>query len=128
MPRCSLRAEKFSTPISSAPARAGKHQSHSDIDIAVYVDEALVDNGNFGYRAKLTTALMAGLGYNDIDLVVLNRAPPLLYHRVLRDGVRVFSRDLSATTTREGQALSRYCDFVPQLAKMDAARRFAEKQ
>ena len=106
----------------------GQAQSHSDIDIAVYVDEALVDNGNFGYRAKLTTALMAGLGYNDIDLVVLNCAPPLLYHRVLRDGIRVFSRDLSATTTREGQALSRYCDFVPQLAKMDAARRFAENR
>ena len=71
---------------------------------------------------------MAGLGYNDVDVVVLNRAPPLLYHRVLRDGVRVLSRDLPATTTREGQALSRYCDFVPQLAKMDAARRFAENR
>ena len=47
---------------------------------------------------------------------------------MLRDGVRVLSRDLSATTTREGQALSRYCDFVPQLAKMEAARRFAENR
>ena len=106
----------------------GKAQPHSDIDVAVYVDETLADEGNFGYRAKLTTVLMAGLGYNDVDVVVLNRAPPLLYHRVLRDGVRVLSRDLPATTTREGQALSRYCDFVPQLAKMDAARRFAENR
>ena len=53
------------------------------------------------------------------------RAPPLLYHRVLRDGRRILSRDLRATTTREGYALSRYCDFVPQLAKMAAARRNA---
>jgi len=40
--------------------------------------------------------------------------------RVLRDGVRLFSRDLRATTVREGRALSRHCDFVPQLAKIDA--------
>ena len=45
------------------------------------------------------------------------------YHRVLRDGVRLFSRDLRATTAREGQALSRYCDYLPQLAKIDAAHR-----
>jgi hypothetical protein len=39
----------------------------------------------------------------------------------LRDGVRLFARDLAATTAREGRALSRYCDYVPQLAKVDAA-------
>jgi len=39
---------------------------------------------------------------------------------VLRDGSRLFSRDLRATTVREGQALSRHCDFAPQLAKIDA--------
>lgn len=55
--------------------------------------------------------------------MVLNEAPPLLYHRVLRDGVRILTRDLRATTTREGQALSRYCDFLPQLEKIDAVHR-----
>ena len=48
-----------------------------------------------------------------------------LYHRVLRDGIRFLSRDLRATTTRAGQALSRYFDFLPQLEKMDRARRYA---
>ena len=100
-------------------------QRHSDFDIAVYIDEARADDGGYGYRAHLTTVLMSGLGTNEVDVVVLNRAPPLLYHRVLRDGVRLLARDLRATTTREGRALSRYCDFVPQLAKMEAARRSA---
>lgn len=31
------------------------------------------------------------------------------------------ARDPAATTTREGRALSRYCDFVPQLAKIERA-------
>jgi hypothetical protein len=52
---------------------------------------------------------MRELGTNQIDVIVLNDAP--------------LSRNLKATTTREGQALSRYCDFVPQLAKIEAAHR-----
>ena len=103
----------------------GQEQPHSDVDVAVYIDEVRADDTGYGYRASLTTDLMAGLGSNDVDVVVLNRAPPLLYHRVLRDGVRLLARDLCATTTREGRAVSRYCDFVPQLAKMDSARRSA---
>ncbi|MDD9980019.1 MAG: nucleotidyltransferase domain-containing protein [Gammaproteobacteria bacterium] len=103
----------------------GLAQPHSDVDVAVYIDYARADDTGFGYRANLTTDLIAGLGCNDVDVVVLNRAPPLLYHRVLRDGVRLLARDLCATTTREGRAVSRYCDFVPQLEKMEAARRSA---
>ena len=97
----------------------GKAQPHSDVDIAVYIDESRVERSAFGYRAQLTTVVIAGLHCNDIDLLVLNHAPPVLYYHVLRDGIRVLSRDLMETTTREGRAISRYCDFVPHLAKMD---------
>jgi hypothetical protein len=102
---------------------AGSAQAHSDVDVAVYLREPRPLASAFGYVADLTAALMQALGINRVDVVVLNEAPPLLYHRVLRDGVRILSRDLRATTTREGQALSRYCDFLPQLEKIDAAHR-----
>jgi predicted nucleotidyltransferase len=98
-------------------------QVHSDIDVAVFLRDPRPPAYPFGYEADLGTALMRGLGTSRVDVVVLNVAPPLLYHRVLRDGVRVLARDLAATTTREGRALSRYCDFVPQLAKIEAAHR-----
>jgi len=101
----------------------GTSQAHSDVDVAVYMDERRIVASAYGYAADLGSVLMAALGRNDVDVVVLNHAPPLLYHRVLRDGVRILSRDLRATTTREGYALSRYCDYVPQLAKIEAARR-----
>ena len=68
---------------------------------------------------------MSALGSNDVDVVILNHAPPVLYHRVLRDGRRILARDPLATAAREGYALSRYCDYVPQLAKIEAARRSA---
>ncbi len=83
-----------------------------------------VPNRPYRYDADLAADLMPVAG-NRVDVVILNWASPLLYHRVLRDGVRILARDLRATTVREGRALSRYCDYVPQLAKIaqGAARR-----
>ncbi len=78
----------------------GRQRPESDVDVAVYVDEARAEDGCWGYRAMLTTELMTALATDDVDVVVLNRAPALLYHRVLRDGVLLLSRDLRATTTR----------------------------
>ena len=103
----------------------GEARRESDVDVAVYVEESLATAGHWGYRAELTTLLMDALGTNDVDVVVLNQAPPVLYHRVLRDGVRLLSRDLRATTTRAGRALSRYFDYLPELDKRNAARRSA---
>ena len=114
------RVEVLEAYLFGSEAR-GEARAHSDVDVAVYVDLARLPQLDWGYEAHLTTDLMRALASNRVDVVVLNHAPPLLYHRVLRDGVRLLSRDLQATTVREGQALSRYCDYVPQLAKIDAA-------
>jgi len=99
----------------------GTAQDHSDVDVAVYVDPAIDLNRGFGIDAEIATDLMRTLGCNEVDVVLLNRADPVLYHRVLRDGIRVLSLDLKDTTGREGRSLSRYCDFVPQLEKIRAA-------
>jgi predicted nucleotidyltransferase len=115
----SARPEILEAYLFGSRAR-GAGQAHSDIDVAVFIDRERTEPGPFGYRSELTSALMSGLGTNAVDVVVLNNAPPLLYHRVLRDGSRLFARNLRETTVREGQALSRHCDFVPQLAKIDA--------
>lgn len=99
----------------------GTASAHSDVDVAVYVEPSAVDRPGFGYEADLGALLMSGLRRNRVDVVVLNRAPALLYHRVLRDGERVLARDLRATTTREGRALSRYCDYRKPLEAIERA-------
>jgi uncharacterized protein len=93
--------------------------AHSDVDVAVFVEPQALERPGVGYEAELAAELAQALGRSDVDVVLLNLAGPVLYHRVLRDGVRVVSRDLAATTTREGQALSRYCDYVPTLRKIE---------
>ncbi len=117
----SPRAEVLEAYLFGSRGRGSAHRE-SDVDVAVYVDTARVEASAFGYQADLTAHLMAALGRDAVDVVVLNRAPPLLYHRVLRDGVRLLSRDLRATTTRAGRALAQYLDFLPQMDKMDASR------
>lgn len=92
---------------------------HSDMDVAVYVDSQRLPDPPFGYAAQLTAELISEVRINRLDVDVLNCAPPLLYHRVLRDGIRLLTRDVRATATREGQAFSRYCDYLPQLRKID---------
>lgn len=101
----------------------GEAAAHSDVDVAVTVDPALVPSAPYGYAATLGTDLMAALGHSRVDVVVLNDAGPLVAHRVVRDGVRVVSRDPRATTTREGRILSRYFDWAVQLRKIDAVAR-----
>ena len=118
------RSEILEAYLFGSRARGESHAG-SDVDVAVYIDEAHVKHGSWGYPADLTSDLMDALNTNNVDVVVLNHAPPLVYHRVLRDGIRLLSRDLRATTTRAGMAMSRYFDFVPQMEKMDAARRHA---
>ena len=115
-----LRAEVLEAYLFGSSATGATHP-RSDVDVAVYLADRRPEGSAFGYAADLAAVLMAALGTNRVDVVVLNDAPPLLYHRVLRDGQRILSRDLRATTTREGYALSRYCDYVPQLAKIEAA-------
>jgi predicted nucleotidyltransferase len=114
------RAEICEAYVFGSVARGEPHPG-SDLDIAVYVDPAALAAPGFGYDAELGADLQRALGRSDVDLVVLNSAPPLLYYRVLRDGLRLLTRDPAATTTREGYALSRYCDYLPQLAKIERA-------
>ena len=114
------RREILEAYLFGSHARGTSH-AHSDVDIAVFIDKDSADPGLFGYQSELTAIHKSALPTNSIDGVILNDAPPLLYQRVLRDGKRLLSRNLKATTVREGKALSRYCDFVPQLARIDAA-------
>src|SRR5947207_1209660 len=79
------RPEVLEAYLFGSQARGDTHPQ-SDVDVAVYVDHALAGDPPFGYAADITTELMGALERNDVDVVVLNDAPLLLYHRVLRDG------------------------------------------
>lgn len=91
-----------------------RRQAHarSDVDIAVLVSEEVVKSDSFRYRLKLTADLMSELG-GDVDLIVLNQAPPLLAHRILRDGKLILERSASARVRFQVHAVNQYLDTQP---------------
>jgi predicted nucleotidyltransferase len=91
---------------------AGRVRPDSDIDIAVLVSEK-VRRDLFRYRLKMMAELMDVLKRTDVDLVLLNQAPPLLAHRVLKKGRLVFERSASARIAFQVRTVNRYLDTQP---------------
>ena len=91
----------------------GEARSASDIDIAVlYAQEPPPTLDGLGLELGYTLERLLG---KPVDLVILNRAPLDLIHRVLRDGVLVCESDPSARIRFEVQARSAYFDLLPYL-------------
>ena len=67
-----------------------------------------------GLGLELGNALERHLG-RPVDLVVLNRAPVDLIHRVLRDGILIHDRNPSARIRFEVKARNEYFDLLPYL-------------
>ena len=64
-------------------------------------------------------AAARGLKIAEVASYESNRISGTSNLNATRDGIRILTRDVAATSVREGRALSRYCDYVPQLAKID---------
>jgi len=92
----------------------------SDIDIAVWTDsgEARLD-----LRLELIGKAAEAAGTGEIDVVILNGAPPLLRHRAIRDGVLLVERDAQARVRLETEALLTYLDTAHLRETLAAGRR-----
>ena len=101
-----LRFEEVSCAFFFGSRPGGRARVDSDWDVAVYLSEDLSPKQRFQARLRINSEL-AGLG--QIDLVVLNDAPPLLAHRVLT-GERIFVRDAPLYTRFFVRTMSQLSD------------------
>jgi len=95
----------------------------SDVDVAVWVEGALKPRERGALRLELADAAARALGTDQVDLVVLNDAPPLLRHRAVRDGEVLVERDRLAHVRLATTALLEYLDTEPLRATLAAGRR-----
>ena len=93
----------------------------SDVDIAVWADPGLDRAERFDLRLELIGAATGALRTEEVDLVVLNDAPPLLRHRALRDSVRLVDRDPRCRIRLETRAILDYLDTKPLREVLGAA-------
>ena len=78
----------------------------SDVDIAVWLGE----KPSLMEKLRLHADLVEGLGRDDIDLVVMDEAPPLLCYEAVSAGYRFLSRDDEAADDFELRCLREYLD------------------
>src|SRR5438552_3934793 len=74
---------------------SGRTRKDSDVDVAVLLRDGISPSRSFQFRLKLMADLGAKLHRSDVDVVILNEAPPLLAHRVLSKGKLTFDRSAS---------------------------------
>lgn len=88
----------------------------SDIDIAVWVDPSA--EPGLDLQLALIDAAASALGTSEVDVVILNDAPPLLRHRAIRSQRVLVDRDPAARVRLEAQALVEYLDTAPLRAEL----------
>lgn len=89
----------------------GQARPESDIDLGVLLTHEAVKRGIA--RSRLIADVMGVLQRNDVDVVILNRASPLLLHRVIRDGHVVYTADRKALAEFTIWAIQQYEDTKP---------------
>lgn len=93
----------------------GTAREGSDVDLGVLLEEEPPRTLR-GLKLDLEADLESLLNV-PVQLVVLNRAPPDLVHRVLRDGKLVLDRDRSKRIRFEVKARNEYFDLQPILRR-----------
>ena len=110
--RCLARAREIQAAYVFGSVASGRTRKDSDIDIAVLIRKNSVRD-TLKYRLKLMADLGSALHRSDVDVVILNEAPPLLAHRILSKGKLIFERSASARVRFQVATAKRYSDLVP---------------
>jgi predicted nucleotidyltransferase len=102
----------------------GRAHRESDLDVGVLLATARFPSRRerFDRGIEIAAALGCTLGMQDVDIVVLNDAPPLLARRIVLDGVRLFCGDPERTHAFVRDTQLRAADLVPFLRRMQAIK------
>ena len=85
----------------------------SDVDVAILHIAELTSRERLDLRLSLGASAGAALGTSEVDVVLLNGAPPLLRHRAIRDGVRLLDHRPAERIEFEVRTLNDYVDTEP---------------
>jgi predicted nucleotidyltransferase len=117
-----LRAEPWAGLVSLylfGSLAEGRTHRESDVDLAVLLDWDAFPTAahRFEARVRLSGRLGTALARSDVDLVVLNDAPPLLGRRIVTEGLRLVCTDPEADHAYVRDVQLRAADVVPFLRR-----------
>jgi hypothetical protein len=88
----------------------GKPTPISDVDVAVLLSEAVPRETYLDYRIALMEELARIFTSDEVQVIILNQAPPLLAYKVVVEGKSLFCRDELARLRFRTDATRRYLD------------------
>jgi hypothetical protein len=92
----------------------GKAWAESDVDVAVLLGPSVPRERYGMVRVQLISELMSVFGSNEVDVVILNQASPLLtYAGVIQGGRLLFEKDRLSRIRFEVRAFQEYVDTAP---------------
>lgn len=96
----------------------GRATTASDVDVAVLFEENHVPDfrAQMNFKEELGGELRA-----EIDLVVLNKANPILKHQIFTQGKKILENDSSRTTAFQVKSLFQYDDLKRVRAPIEKA-------
>ncbi len=91
----------------------GRMNPLSDIDIALLIDRDRIKEKiyPYGYKSEILADLVQLLKTNNVDLVILDEANPLLRHRILYFGKIIYSQDERKRIKFQIDTINRYNDY-----------------
>ena len=95
----------------------------SDVDVAVWHEPQLGPSGRFQLQLQLVSDAGATLGTDEVDVIMLNHAPPLMRHRAMDGSKRLVERDHGQRVRLETQAILDYLDTAPLRAELGRGMR-----
>jgi predicted nucleotidyltransferase len=104
-------------------AATGREHRESDLDVAVLVDRTVYPTPADRFDLRLTVmASVHGSTGREVDLVILNDAPPQLARRVMTEGRKLLSNDPQQEHAHLRMVLSRAADLEPFLRRTRAVK------
>ncbi len=99
---------------------AGRAHRESDVDVGVLLswDRYPTRGQRFEARVRLGSELIHQLKCNEVDVVILNDAPPLFARRIVWEGVRAFVGDAAADRNFLRDVQLRAADVQPFVRRM----------
>jgi hypothetical protein len=123
--RCMSKKREIQAAYIFGSVASGRTRPGSDVDIAVLLNENSSRFRSPDYRLKLAAEISSAIGRPDVDLTILNEAPPVLAHQVLSKGQLVFERSASARADFQVRTVNVYLDTEPMRALY---RRYLKKR
>ena len=93
----------------------GKPRPSSDTDLAILLDNGFARKDSLAYKLELLRALKVVLGIENVDLVLLNEAPPLLKFQVAKHGKLLYRAENASDVSFRARAFMEYMDIKPML-------------